>query len=115
MTAVWNIGSVCAQEASWATTSVERQSLQDAWWTGPLLADSAATLPRGHFLIEPYIYDVIGSDTHALGSRVYVLYGLADRVSVGAVPIVGYNMVLNGASSSGLKSGDIAVLGQYQF
>ncbi len=36
-----------------------RQSLEDAWWTGPMLAPSAATLPRGHLLIEPYLYDVI--------------------------------------------------------
>ena len=35
------------------------QSLDDAWWTGPMLAPSAATLPRGHFLIEPYLFDVI--------------------------------------------------------
>src|SRR5262245_27124511 len=96
MTAVLNIGTVSAQEVSSTRTS-ERQSLQDAWWTGPLLADSAATLPPRHFLIEPYVYDVIGSDTHAIGSRVYLLYGLADRFSVGAVPIVGYNVVANGA------------------
>ena len=35
-----------------------RQSLDDAWWTGPMLAPSANTLPQGHFLIEPYLYDV---------------------------------------------------------
>ena len=26
----------------------------DAWCTGPILAPPASTLPRGHFLIEPY-------------------------------------------------------------
>jgi hypothetical protein len=31
-----------------------RQPLDDAWWTGPILAASGATLPRGHYLIEPY-------------------------------------------------------------
>lgn len=36
-----------------------RQSLDDAWWTGPLLAASPATLPPGHVLIEPYLYDSI--------------------------------------------------------
>jgi len=38
--------------------AVVRQSLDDAWWSGPMLAPSAATLPRGHFLVEPYFYDV---------------------------------------------------------
>ena len=51
-------GLVSAQVAS-AQNSSDRQSLDDAWWTGPMLAPSAATLPQGHFLIEPYFYDVI--------------------------------------------------------
>ena len=51
-------GAEAQQEAS-PPSSVVRQSLDDAWWTGPMLAPSAATLPRGHFLIEPYLYDVI--------------------------------------------------------
>lgn len=32
--------------------------MDDAWWTGRMLATLAATLPRGHFLIDPYLYDV---------------------------------------------------------
>ncbi|MBV8306567.1 MAG: transporter, partial [Gammaproteobacteria bacterium] len=32
-----------------------QQSRQDAWWTGPMLAPNAATLPQGHALIEPYL------------------------------------------------------------
>jgi hypothetical protein len=47
-----------AQQPAASSSSVP-QSLNDAWWTGPLLAPSANTLPRGHFLIEPYLYDVI--------------------------------------------------------
>lgn len=34
-----------------ARESVVRQPLDDAWWTGPMLAPSAATLPRGHFRV----------------------------------------------------------------
>jgi hypothetical protein len=44
-----------------------RQPLNDAWWTGPILAASGATLPRGHYLIEPYFYDEIGSQSNGLG------------------------------------------------
>jgi hypothetical protein len=47
-------GLAGAQEAS-PPSSLLRQALDNAWWTGPMLAPSAATLPRGHFLIEPYL------------------------------------------------------------
>ena len=46
---------VTAQE----TASAQRQSLDDAWWTGPIVAAGAGTMPQGHVLIEPYVYDVI--------------------------------------------------------
>jgi hypothetical protein len=50
-----------------------RQSLDDAWWTGPLLAPNASTLPRGHLLVEPYVYAVITRGFYnAGGSRVNV-------------------------------------------
>ena len=43
--------------AAHATPEPQRQSLDDAWWTGPLLASGASTLPKGHILFEPYLYD----------------------------------------------------------
>ena len=109
------------------TVSAGRQSLDDAWWTGPMLAPSAATLPRGHFLIEPYLYDVIvqgqydsngarHSAPHAngFGSLTYMNYGLANRVTVGLIPTVGYNDVSKGPSSGGVGLGDFAVQVQYR-
>ncbi len=64
----------------------ERQSLDDAWWTGPIIAAGAGTLPQGHALVEPYLYDVIrygrfdrdgdersASRTHHYGSLTYML------------------------------------------
>ena len=46
-------GTAAQQEAS-PPSSFLRQSLEDALrWTGPILTAGAATLPRGHFLIEP--------------------------------------------------------------
>src|SRR5690242_188000 len=75
------------------------QSRADAWWTGPMLAPNAATLPQGHALIEPYVFDVISTghldtngDKHAaahehdLGSLSYVLYGLTDEITAGFIP-----------------------------
>lgn len=107
------IGLAVGQEPP-ATPSTSRQSMQDAWWTGPLLANSANTLPRGHFLVEPYIYDVIEPHTHAFGSRAYIEYGLIDRLTVGMIPIIGYNKVGNGTSSSGIQVGDVSLLAQYR-
>jgi hypothetical protein len=91
-----------------------RQALSDAWWTGPVMTNSAATLPRGRWLIEPYVYDVRTTGVDALGSRAYVLYGLADRLTVGVVPIVGFNEVRGGPSSSGVGLGDATLVGQFR-
>jgi hypothetical protein len=104
-----------------------RQSLDDAWWTGPMLAPSAATLPRGHFLVEPYLYDVVvhgrfdsDGDRHGaprssgFGSLTYVLYGLANRLSTGLIAIAGYNTVSGSPSSSGVGVGDVTLQAQYR-
>jgi hypothetical protein len=106
---------------------VPRQSLDDAWWTGPMLAPSAATLPRGHFLVEPYLYDVIvvgrydgegarrsTTRSNGFGSLAYVLYGLVDKVTVGMIPTVGYNTINEGSSSSGVGLSDLSLQGQYR-
>ena len=94
--------------------SCAREAMGDAWWTGPILANSANTLPRGHWLVEPYVYDVIGPHTHAFGSRAYVEYGLFNRFTVGMIPIVGYTKVGNGTSSSGIQFGDATFSAQYR-
>jgi hypothetical protein len=107
------LGAEAQQEAS-PPPPIVRQSLDDAWWTGPMLAPSAATLPRGHFLIEPYLYDVIATHTNGLGSLTYVNYGLADRVTVGLIPTAGFNKVSNGPSSSGVGLGDLTLQAQYR-
>jgi hypothetical protein len=92
-----------------------------------MLAPSAATLPRGHFLIEPYVYDVVeqgrydhdgvrrsAPHSNGFGSLTYMLYGLADRVTIGLIPTAGYNDVSNGASSSGVRLGDVTLQAQYR-
>lgn len=108
-------------------SSPPHQALSDAWWTGPLLAPSAGTLPRGHVLIEPYVYDVMQYGTYnsngtpagvthsnSFGSLTYIIYGLAKRLSVGIIPVFAYNTVSNGPGSDGVKFGDFAVQAQYQ-
>src|ERR1700751_1106606 len=119
-------GLMGTQVAS-AQNSSDRQSLDDAWWTGPMLAPSAATLPQGHFLIEPYLYDVIqqgqfdrdgkrrgAAESNDFGSLTYFNYGLADKLTIGVIPTFGYNRASEGPRSSGVEMGDITVQAQYR-
>jgi hypothetical protein len=105
----------------------ERQSPDEAFWTGPLLASSASTLPQGHFLVEPYLYDSIAygrfdshgtrhsaPHEHDFGSLTYLLYGLTDTVTIGLIPRFGFRQVSGGQSSSGIGTGDLALQGQYR-
>jgi len=109
------------------SSSTARQSLDDAWWTGPIIAAGAGTLPKGHALIEPYVFDVVrygryDSDghrrsaerVHSYGSLTYALYGVTDKFTAGLVPIFGYNDISHGSDSSAIQLGDVSVQGQYR-
>jgi len=108
------VGATEAQQDATPPSTVDRQSLDDAWWTGPMLAPSAATLPRGHLLIEPYLYDVNSAHSNGFGSLTYINYGLADRLTVGLIPTAGLNVVNDGPSSSGVGLGDLTVQSEYR-
>jgi hypothetical protein len=112
---------------SFAESSASRQAPDDAWWTGPLLAASASTLPQGHFLVEPYLFDVITygrldavgnrvSTPHKndFGSQSYILYGATDRISAGIIPRFGYLKSSQGPGSPGLQAGDLTLQAQYR-
>ncbi|HEY3786869.1 MAG TPA: transporter [Steroidobacteraceae bacterium] len=112
--------------ASAQASAADRQSLDDAWWTGPLLAASAGTLPRGHFLIEPYVFDLMPQaryDVHGnrqpvphandFGSQSYVLYGVTDRVSAGLIPRFGFDQPAMGRGASHIGMGDLGLQAQY--
>jgi hypothetical protein len=109
-----------------AASSADRQSRDDAWWTGPLLAASPGTLAQGHWLIEPYVFDAIprghydrdgsrraGPHSNNFGSQSYILYGLLDRVSVGLIPRFGFNDPSDGRGSSKPGVGDLTLQAQY--
>ena len=109
------------------TVTPLRESLDDAWWTGPLLAANASTLPQGHFYFEPYLFDIIpyahfDSSGHAhavthqndLGSLSYMSYGLADRLTVGLIPRFAYDWAGGGGSSTGVGVGDLTLQGQFR-
>jgi hypothetical protein len=120
---------ICASGVAGATSDtgvVSQQSLDDAWWTGPLLAPSAATLPHGHWLVEPYVYDLITyghfdrhgtlrstGAAHTFGSQTYIEYGLVDRFTLGLIPRFGLHESSAGQDASGVVVGDITLQGAY--
>lgn len=96
-----------------------QETLDQAWWTGPLLAPNAATLPQGHWLIEPYVYDLMTYGRfnrngtlqstgagHDFGSQSYIEYGLVDRLTLGLIPRFGLHESGAGQDSSGATVGD---------
>jgi hypothetical protein len=104
----------------------EIESRAEAWWTGPMLAPTAASLPHGHVLLEPYVFSVIStgsidaSGTHhaiaanqELGSLTYMLYGLTDTITVGMIPRFFYNEAAGAPNSSGVQVGDLTVQAGY--
>lgn len=110
---------------TFAQTSAYRQPLQDAWWTGPLLAPNASTLPQSHLLVEPYLYAVMTQGFYnSSGSRVsspgeitygsltYINYGLFNKLTIGTLPTFGYNAPSHGPGSIGF--GDLTVQAQYR-
>ena len=117
---------VCALVVSSAAAAAAEQSREDAWWTGPMLAPSAATLPTGHMLVEPYLFDVMtdgrfdmhgtrraSAHEHDIGSLSYILYGLTDRLSVGLIPRFIFNEPAGAPNSSGVGIGDLSLQAGY--
>ncbi|MEP7066451.1 MAG: transporter [Gemmatimonadota bacterium] len=90
------------------------QSLDDAWWTGPMLAASPNTLPAGHILLEPYFFDVKTAHTNGFGTLTYALVGLFDRLTVGSIIITGWNKPDDGTPSSGMGLGDVTMQATYR-
>ena len=78
----------CSTAASAQSADVDRlaAAMKAARWTGPMLASTAETLPKGHFYTEPYFYDVIVAGDHHPGSSGFYQYGLFDNLTVGFQP-----------------------------
>lgn len=107
-------GIARAQQARDSTAAHARQLTDDAWWTGPMLAASPNTLPPGHFLVEPYLYDVRTPHANGMGSLTYINYGLFNNFTIGVIPTFGFNIMSEGTNSSGVGVGDLSLLTQYR-
>lgn len=107
-------------------SSSTRESPDDGWWTGPILASSADTTPQGHLLVEPYFVDATSTGsfdgrgsrhnaprTHSIRSSTSIIYGLTDRTSIGIFPTFGFNRDERGAQSA-VRMGDLALQAQYR-
>ena len=90
------------------------QTRDNAWWTGPMMANSAETLPPGHVLLEPYLYDAMSRGVDSFGSRTYINYGVANNFTMGIIPVFGYNRVSGAPNSNGVQVGDITLQAQYR-
>lgn len=91
-----------------------RQSLDDAWWTGPVIANSPNALPPGHVYVETYAYDAHAPGADSYGSSTFLLYGLTKRLTVGVIPVVGYDRLGGGQGSARPGVGDLTLHAQYQ-
>jgi hypothetical protein len=91
-----------------------------------MLAPSAATLPQGHVLFEPYLFDLIsnaqfdargarhsGPYEHDLGSQAYMLYGVTDWITAGMIPRLIYNEPAGAPNSAGVEVGDLTLQAGY--
>ena len=104
------LGAVTAH----ADDAAPRQSLDDAWWTGPIIANSPNALPPGHAYVESYAYDARTAGANAFGSQTFMLYGVTKRLTLGVIPAFGYDRLAGGAGSSRIGVGDITLHAQYQ-
>jgi hypothetical protein len=112
--AIWTVPAHAqdADDAADPPAGPLRQSPDDAWWTGPMLSNSAATLPKGHALIESYAFDQIQGDASLYGSLTYLLYGVTDTLTVGAKPMFGAASGTGGRLRAGV--GDLTLSAQYR-
>lgn len=120
------IGAAAVAGATSESGASPQEGMDEAWWTGPLLAPNAATLPQGHWLIEPYVYDSMtygqfdrngtlrsAGAAHDFGSQSYIEYGLVDRFTVGLIPRLGVHESSAGQDSSGFTLGDTTLQGAF--
>jgi hypothetical protein len=84
-------------------------AMKSARWTGPMLASTAETLPKGHFYTEPYFFDVIVHGDHHPGSSGFYQYGLLDNWTVGIQPAFATDP---NRLSRGVSIGDFKLLSQ---
>ncbi len=108
------------------TAFAQKQNLDEALWTGPLLASNPTAIPKGHFYAEPYLIDSgnlgrydadwnlhTSKAQHAFVSSTLLEYGLTDRLTIEALPDFTY--VDGQRSSDGLRLADSRLRAMFMF
>jgi hypothetical protein len=86
----------------------------EAWWTGPIVASSGGTLPQGHVLFEPYLFDARSAGSDYVGSLTYLLYGATNRLTVGLIPTAGSARSVGSGHGRRVAISDLTLNAQYR-
>ena len=105
----WSTPALAADPSDAATVDSYRAAMNDARWTGPLLASNAETLPKGHVYTEPYFFDSISGGEHSPGSSGFYQYGLTNDWTVGVQPFFSWGTQ---AHNREIAIGDFKLLSQ---
>ena len=89
-------------------------SVPEAWWTGPIIASSGGTVPAGHLLFEPYLFDARTSAGDYRGSLTYILYGVTDRLTLGLIPTFGAAHSKGNGARPAPALNDLTLTAQYR-
>lgn len=87
-------------------------STGEAWFTGPMLANSPATPAAGHLVGETFFFVPMSRGVRTYGSLTYLLYGVTDRFAIGVKPLFKVNRVDGRTSAPG--PGDMMLSAQYR-
>lgn len=81
----------------------------EPWFTGSLNSTGATALPEGHFLVEPYLIEVMApaDHIHIAESLNLLLYGVSDDLTLGLIPRFSYR--------DRAEPGDLTARVQYRF
>jgi hypothetical protein len=109
-------------------TTSNKETMEEGWFTGPLVAPAADPNKPGQWVIEPYLlsninYGTFGRNmniarsphnTYTLSSMWFIKYGLTDRLSWFMFPSFGYTLG-HDSNSSSVHFGDFKTGLQYTF
>ena len=126
MTAAINAALFNHADAAEPPESIVRETPSDGWWTGPLFATTASTLPQGYLDLEPFLSDAVPygnfgpnwSTRNALQSKTtnvpatltvepLIEYGITDDLTAFLDPTVGLG-------NTGNAVGDTSVMLQHR-
>jgi hypothetical protein len=117
--------ALCAANPAMADGTSPRQTMNNAWWNGPLLSFPAITIPAGSFAAGAGLYDQIShaaSGPNAVPApglneaefRSAFLYGVSDDFNLGLWPLLGVGALPPGRSEPHLALGDSILEDQWK-